>query len=186
MSKQNNSTQQSKELTQTNTNMSPPTTIVTTTTTQLANLDISQGMTAGIPNDVLPEDLIVTFDDNTLPDFDRMWHPDEPPSELELVDGGDDPNEYDYLNNYVAEPGDMSPLDAGDFDDDAPVGWFEGPAATTTVYNNYQLSASDIQQIETRVQQRLNMLNGGTGGTVMEYLAHAAANGTNHGDANPQ
>ena len=63
---------------------------------------------------------------------------------------------------------------------------FDVVAATTTVYNQYQVTDSDRQRIEARVQQRLNMLNGGTGGTVEEYLAHAAAHGANHGDTNSQ
>ena len=54
---------------------------------------------------------------------------------------------------------------------------FDVVAATTTVYNQYQLTASDRQRIEARVQQRLNMLNGGNGGTVEEYLADVAPDG---------
>lgn len=54
---------------------------------------------------------------------------------------------------------------------------FDVVAATTTVYNQYQVTASDRQRIEARVQQRLNMLNGGNGGTVEEYLADVAPDG---------
>ena len=63
---------------------------------------------------------------------------------------------------------------------------FDVVAATTTVYNQYQVTDSDRQRIEARVQQRLNMLNGGTGGTVEEYLAYAAAHGAPDGDKKPQ
>ncbi len=65
--------------------------------------------------------------------------------------------------------------------------------APTTVYydTRYYDDEGRIQQqlnprIQQRIQQQLNMLNGGTGGTVEEYLAHAAAHGANHGDSNPQ